>query len=191
MPDLTAFSRRLRRLKTAAAALFFAGAGMLVIDFTTKFPTAQKGEFAALWLVAIAVSGYLYYRSMELPATEVLQLAEAKGGLLTLSEIATALNIDPALALRTLQYLQSTGVAAPHWQELQKNLWQFPDYLKLPLAQSLDFAKANGGRVSLKDLLAQGHSVDTAMQTFQTLTDKGLAQADPASPTPSVIIATQ
>jgi hypothetical protein len=179
MIDIAAFSRRIRRRAIAAATLFFGGAFMLVVDFTTRLPTAEKGEFAFVWVFLMAVGGFFYYLSMELPSKEVMQMAEDRKGLLTVGEIATALAINPDLALRTLHHLQRIGVAAPRWQELQKNLWEFPDYIQLPISQAIDLARQQGGRLTLQDLVASGHSVEIAQQTFDVIQEKGLARQQP------------
>ncbi|HVS70398.1 MAG TPA: hypothetical protein VHQ47_04000 [Phycisphaerae bacterium] len=133
----------------------------------------------------------LFRRSRTLPTKEVMRLAEARHGLLTLSETATALDIDPDLALRTLQALSKKGIASQRWTEVRKNLWEFPDYMTLPIPQSIELAKSNGGRLSLSDLVSSGHSTKTARDTLTTLTEKGLAQPDPASPQSTLIITTQ
>ena len=191
MMNITDFARRTGRQKRAAALLFVAGAVMLVVDFTTKFPTVEKGEFAAVWLVAMAIGGFLYYRSMELPAKEVLALAESHNGLVTVGELSTALEIDPAVVLRTLGYLQKMGLASQRWGELQRNLWEFPDYVKLPIAETIDLARENKGRVTLGQLVARGLSLDVAQQTLDTLADKGLGQPDAAAPERTLILKTQ
>jgi hypothetical protein len=67
---------------------------------------------------------------------------------------------------------------------LQKNLWEFPDYVKLPISQVIDLAQKQGGRVTLQDLVASGYSLDVAQQTFDAIQQKGLARrpdADRAS----------
>jgi len=67
-----------------------------------------------------------------LPKVQIMRLAESRDGLLTLSEITTALDIDPDLALRTLKTLAKSGIAHQRWEEVHKNLWEFPDYTKRP-----------------------------------------------------------
>jgi len=47
--------------------------------------------------------------------------------------------------------------------------------------ESIELAKAKGGRLSVQDLVASGHSADTARQTLDALNSKGLAQEDPAN----------
>lgn len=175
MVDITAFAKRIRRRSTIAAGLFFGGALMLVIDFTTKFPTAAKGEFAFVWLFMMAIGGFFYYLSMELPTKEILQLAQDYKGLVTVGEIATGLGINPDLAIRALRHLQQVGMTEPHWQELQKNLWEFPDYVQLPIAEAIDLARKHGGKLTLQDLVARGYTLDVAQQTFETIQQKGLA----------------
>ena len=49
MVDIAEYARRIRRRMWAAGILFFGGALMMVLDFTTKLPTTEKGEFAAVW----------------------------------------------------------------------------------------------------------------------------------------------
>ena len=46
-----------------------------------------------------------------LPKKEVMRLAESRNGILTLSETATALDIDPTLAEKTLKALSKMGIA--------------------------------------------------------------------------------
>jgi len=191
MIDIADFARRIRRRSILAGLFFFGSAAMLIVDFTTSLPTQVEGEFAFLWLFGLAIGAFFYFLSMELPKKEILQLAETHNGLLSLSEISTALAIDPQTALRTLLLLQRLGIAIPRWQELQKNLWEFPDYLKLPIAETIDLAKKHGGRLSLKDLISAGHSVDVAQQTFDALSEKGLAQKDPSATGPALILETQ
>ncbi|HUO09782.1 MAG TPA: hypothetical protein VM008_15870 [Phycisphaerae bacterium] len=126
-----------------------------------------------------------------LPKKEVMKLAEARNGILTLSETATALDIDPALAMKTLQALSKMGIATQRWQDFRKNVWEFPDYIRLPIAETIDLAKKKGGRISLSDLVASGQSMEVATQTLDTLSQKGLAQQDPAAGTRAVILTSQ
>jgi len=66
--------------------------------------------------------------------------------------------------------------------------------LKLPILESIELAKARGGRLSLQDLVASGHSAETARQTLDALNNKGLAQEDPANTSASdraIIVTTQ
>ncbi|MGN6371284.1 MAG: hypothetical protein ACTHN5_23770 [Phycisphaerae bacterium] len=180
MINISQFSKRIKRRTFAAASLFFGGALMLVVDFTTKIPTAEKGEFAFLWLFLMGLGAFFYYLSMELPTREILQVAKDNNGLITLGELSTALDIKPDLALHALKHLQRLGLAEPRWEELQKNLWQFPDYTQLPIAATIELARKNGGNISLHDLVAHGYTLEVAQQTFDTLHKKGLAQNQPA-----------
>ena len=132
-----------------------------------------------------------FLHARQLPKKEVMRLAQARQGLLSLSEIATALDIDPDLAKRTLQALSKAGIATQRWQEFRKNIWEFPDYMTLPISESIELAKSKGGRLTVQDLLNSGHSPETARQTFQTLSEKGLAQPDPASSSSALIVTTQ
>jgi hypothetical protein len=181
MIDIADFARRIRRRRILAGVLFFGGAGLMTVSLFTRLPVMVKGEFAAVWLFVMGIGGYFYFRSMELPVKEIMQLAEDKGGVLTLSEICTALGVDPDVALRALVHLQRVGVAAPRWQEIQKNLWEFPDAIKLPIGEAIDLAKEGGGRVTIRDLVAAGHSVEVAEQTFDAIAEKGLAQQETGS----------
>jgi hypothetical protein len=174
MVDIKAFAARIQRRTLAAAILFLGGAGMLVVDFTTDFPTRGKGAFAGLWLFAMAVGAWFYYLSMELPRAELMQIAQERGGVVTEGELATALGVGPELIKRTLAYLQTLGIAAPRWEELRKNLWEFPDYVKLPVGEAIALARKQGGRVTVADLLDGGHSLEVAQETVETLAAKGI-----------------
>jgi hypothetical protein len=178
MIDIRAFARRVRRRATAAACLFLGGTLMLLVDFTTSFPTEAKGEFAAVWLFSIALGVFFYVLSLELPRAEVMQVAQERGGLVTEGELATALGVGPEVIRRTLTYLQRLGIACPQWTELRRNLWEFSDYIKLPMREAITMAKAKGGRVTVADLLAQGHSLDIAEETVETLAEKGLGRGE-------------
>jgi len=180
MVDITAFAKRIRKRTIAATSLFFGGSFMMVLDFTTRFPTQEKGEFALVWAFVMAVGVYFWYRSMELPLKEIMQLAESRNGLLTLSEAATALDVDPDRVADSLHCLERRGLAKPCWQELNKNLWEFPDSMHLPIAQTIDLARSHGGRVNLQDLVASGQSLELAQQTFSVLAEKGLAREERA-----------
>jgi hypothetical protein len=149
------------------------------------------GGLICMGLGAIEL-GQTLVRKRQLPKKEVMRLAEQRNGLLTLSEITTALDIDPDVANRTLQALSKSGIASQRWAEYRKNLWEFPDYMALPLSESIELAKAKGGRLSYDDLVASGHSPKIARETLDALSDKGLAQQDPASSgTRAVIVTTQ
>jgi hypothetical protein len=174
--DIADFAKRVRRRTWLAGLLFFGGALLMVLDFSVRISRAAKGELAVLCGLIMGIGLFFYYRSLELPQKEIIQLAESKGGVLSLSEISTALAIEPAIALRTLLRLQRLGVATPRWADLQKNLWEFPDYTKLPIAETIDLARERGGKISLHDLVAGGHSPEVARQTFDTLSEKGLAR---------------
>lgn len=181
MINVADFAKRIRRRRTIAFIAFFGCALMLTLNLVSRLPPAVRLEASIPWVFGMIIGLVFYYLSLELPKKEILQLAQARNGLLTVSEIATALAIDPDLALNTLRHLQRIGVASPRWEELQRNLWEFPDYVKLPIAETIDLARARGGRVSMRDLLAQGHTPDIARQTIDALSDKGLAQPDTAS----------
>jgi hypothetical protein len=188
MIDIRAFATRVRRRAAAAACLFFGGAFMLLVDFTTNFPTRGKGEFAALWLFSVALGAFFYYLSLELPRAEIMQIAQERGGLVTEGELATALGAGPEVVRRTLAYLQRLGIASPQWTELRRNLWEFPDYVKLPMREAVTLAKTKGGCVTIADLLAQGHSLDVAEETLETLTQKGLGRTEGAGQARSVVL---
>src|SRR5262249_27447882 len=99
-----------------------------------------------------------------------------RNGVLTIAEIAVALNINPSLAVRTLLQMQAVGLARPCWQEFDKNLWEFPDASRLPVTQTIQLARENKGTLTLQDLVAAGHSLEVAEQTFTVLAGKGIAQ---------------
>jgi hypothetical protein len=173
--------KRLRSRRTEAYFnLFF---GLLIIGFTLSIIPFRSNSPAPLFLVIgvcfLGGSALGVFLSQQLPTKEIMLLAQSRNGLLTLSEITTTLDIDPALAARALKKLQKLQIASPRWQDYRKNLWEFPDYVQLPLEQSIELARQSGGRLTLKALLAQGHSLDTAQQTLDTLSREGLAQPEP------------
>jgi hypothetical protein len=190
MVNLATYAKRVRRNRMLGMIIFLGSALMLGTELLARgLPTPARLEAAIPWVFGLGAGLVFYYFSLELPKQEILQLAESRHGLLTLSEIATTLNVDPDLVLRTLRHMQKSGLATPRWTELQRNLWEFPDYVKLPIDETITMARDRGGRVSLQDLVARGHSLDTAQQTFDALSDKGLAQRDTAD-TRSLIVET-
>ncbi|HVT79955.1 MAG TPA: hypothetical protein VHM90_04805 [Phycisphaerae bacterium] len=165
--------------------------GLCLIGYGTLHNGTGGMAFAGYICIGVGLLGLAqtFLKSRQLPKKELMRLAEQRKGILTLSEIATALNIEPEIARRTLQALAKDGIAIQRWEEFRKNLWEFPDYMKLPITESIELAKAKGGRLSMQDLLNSGHSADVARQTLDTLSDKGLAHQDPA--TRDVIVTTQ
>lgn len=180
MVDITDFSRRVKRSSILSGVLFFGGALMMAVDFTTRFPTTEKGEFAVLWAFAMVVGVFFWFRSMELPMKEIMQLAEQHDGLLTVTEIATAMDISPDLVMRALRHLQARGLARVSLRELDRNLWEFPDSAHLPITQALKIAEANGGYLTVADLINAGVTLEIAQQTLAVLQAKGVLK-EPSS----------
>src|SRR4051812_25079210 len=83
------------------------------------YPLFWGGGFAALGLLA-------YAASRKAPAKETLHLAQSRQGVLTLPEVSTALDIDPQLAAKALSQLQKLKIATPRWQDIRRNIWEFP-----------------------------------------------------------------
>mgnify|MGYP001598852433 FL=1 len=188
MLDVRAFAKRVTRESIATALTFGGSAFMMVVDFTTDFPTAGKGRFAAIWAFGLALGAFFYYLSLELPRAEILQVAQDRGGVVSEGELATSLGVGPEIIKRTLAYLQQLGLACPKWQELEKNLWEFPDYVKLPMGQAIEIARKQGGRVSVADLLGSGHSLDVAEETLETLASKGLGRGEGTGDARAVVL---
>jgi hypothetical protein len=176
MINFAAVGKRLRARRTEA--MFNLLFGALLGGFSFQWHGGPGPLFLLIGAGFLCGGVFGLWLSRQLPIKEIMQLAESKNGLLTLSEITTTLDIDPGLASRALKKLQALKIASPRWQEIRKNLWEFPDYVQLPLEQTLQLAQKAGGRVTLKDLLAQGHSLDTAQQTLDTLSREGLANPD-------------
>jgi hypothetical protein len=149
--------------------------------------------FAGLICIGIGLLGIgrSFFQARRLPKKEIMRLAEQRGGLLTLSEIATALDIDPDLAARSLRALSKSGIASQRWLEYRKNLWEFPDYMTLLISESIELAKTKGGRLTLTDLVSSGHTPETARQTLDALSEKGLAREDPTAGSRGIIVTTQ
>jgi hypothetical protein len=175
--------------------LLILGLLVLLIGFQGPFRESLRIP-AGIFGGGSALLGFLtVYFATRPPTTEIMHLARENHGLLTLSEIVTTLNISPKRAIRSLRILQAHGIASQRWQEFRKNLWEFPDYMTLPLFESIELAKTQGGRLTAVDLTASGHSREIARQTMVTLREKGLAQPDPDAPAnataPDLIVTTQ
>jgi hypothetical protein len=162
----------------------------------SEAPWNPENQHAAILLGAggILLSLLLFFFASRPPTDAIMQLAKENHGILTLSEIITTLRISPKRAHKALRILQSHGIASPRWQEIRKNIWEFPDYMTLPLSESLELAKTNGGTLTLEALTAAGHTTETARQTLDALHQTGLAHPDPAAATsaqPALIVTTQ
>ena len=179
------------------------GATVLIVGLCLIGYAVMRNGLGGVASGGIAFSGYIcvgvgligiaqtFFKSRQLPKKEVMRLAEQRHGILTLSEIATALDIEPDVARLALQALAKDGIATQRWEEFRKNLWEFPDYMKLPITESIELAKSKGGRITMQDLLNSGHSAATAQQTLDTLREKGLAQQDTSSADRTLIVTTQ
>ena len=183
--------RRIGGVRVFGIFLVSLGGFMLVMALTNEKNPADRNALTFVSAFFMLGGAVMTFIPTPKPTSEILRLAQSRNGLLTLSEIAITLDIDPALALRTLKHLQKLGIATQRWEELRKNLWEFPDYVQLPISQTLDMAKSNGGRISLRDLIASGHSLDIASQTFDALAENGLAQQDPAAGERTLIVQSQ
>jgi hypothetical protein len=99
--------------------------------------------FTALWAGGFGIFGYLAFAASSKPPTkELLLLAQARQGILTLPEVSTALDIDPYLAAYALRRLQKLNIAIPCWQEIRKNLWEFPDYMPAEIMEPIEMARS-------------------------------------------------
>ena len=187
--------------RAAGSSLLVTGLALLAFAYFGHHGSAPGGVLIA-GLICVGMGGFAFAstlgtkfsKSRYLPKKEIMRLAEQRKGMLTVSEITTALDIDPNVVLKTLQALAKDGIATQRWAEFRKNLWEFPDYLTLPIPESIELAKAKGGRLTLNDLVASGHSAETARQTLDVLNSKGLAQEDPANSSasdPAIIVTTQ
>lgn len=181
MVDINDFARRIKRRSILSGTLFFGGALLMFLDFRSKLPMSAKGEMAVVWLMVMGIGAYFWYRSLELPMTETMQLAEQHKGLLTVGEIATALAVSPDIASRTLRQLQARGLARVSMLSLDKNLWEFPDATRLPITQAIQIARDNDGYLSVADLISAGIALETAQQTVALLEHKGVLKQAQAS----------
>jgi hypothetical protein len=160
---MTRFAEVGKRLRARRAEslfnLFFAICVLAVAFVMQRAGVAVL--FVGFGVCFLTASAVCFWLSRQLPIRDILQFAQAKHGLATLSEITTALDVDPALVVRTLRKLQALGMASPQWQEFRKNLWEFPDYLPHALDGLMAKAQESGGRVTLQDLLAAGNPADS------------------------------
>ena len=130
-PFRTRLQSRLYRRRYLGTLLLFAaaiGIAICVID-----PPNSHDRTAAI-VICGTLAGFgalAFIRGRELPTTDVMRFAQSRGGLVTLSEIATTLDLDPETVVKTLRKLQKLGVAMHRWEEVRRNLWEFPDYLPM------------------------------------------------------------
>jgi hypothetical protein len=181
-------SNPLMRRYRAAFALGIVALILGPLMAAAAYSDAPNDPNCQMAAIAIGASGILLgllgiFLGTRPPTDAIMCLAKDNHGILSFSDIITTLNISPKRALKALRILQSHGIASQRWQEFRKNLWEFPDYMTLPLTESIELAKAHGGTLTLDALTAAGHSPETARQTLDTLSQKGLAQPDPARPT--------
>lgn len=117
---------------TPGAVLVIIGACLLF--FALIEGNFRHDDFAPIvgGAICFGIGAGKIINARRLPKVQIMRLAESRDGLLSLSEITTALDIDPDIAIRTLKALAKAGIARQRWQEVQKNLWEFPDYMKSP-----------------------------------------------------------
>src|SRR5947208_14415412 len=101
------------------------GLALLVSNIAkTGLPGVAKGGMALGGLIVLTVGivqiTEALLRARQLPKKQILKLAQSRQGLLTLGEITTALDIDPALVKKTLEALSKDGLASIRWQEYRK-----------------------------------------------------------------------
>lgn len=133
MIRFAAHARRMRRRSFLGLACMLNGGSFLLLALATRSSSYARLEVALPCVLALTLGLLLYTRSFQLPTKELLRLAQARSGLLTLSDIATTLDIEPRIALRTLRKLQRLGLVSPRWSEPHRNLWEFHDYVQLPM----------------------------------------------------------
>ncbi len=134
--------------------------------------------FAAFWAGGFGIFGYMAFAASRKPPTkELLLLAQARQGILTLPEVSTALDIDPHLAAYALRRLQKLNIATPCWQEIRKNLWEFPDYMPAEIMDAIELARSRCNRPTAEDLLNSKIGVFDEKAVAQTPTAAQAAMA--------------
>src|SRR5690349_12534112 len=92
-------------------SLFLIGAALLAYAFARHGGLESGVALGGMICLGLGAADFLRripILGRPLPKKEVMKLAEARNGILTLSETATALDIDPALAEKTLKALSKS-----------------------------------------------------------------------------------
>ena len=196
MKDFTSVGRRLRRYKFAAFLLFATTTVVLtaaIVDYSEhpSAPWVQRDlMYASLWAGGIALLGFLAYAASRTPPTrETLRLAQSRHGLLTLPDVSTTFDIDPNLAGKTLAQLQKLKLAVPRWQEFRRNIWEFPDYMDLPIAPSPELAEND--TLSTEKHPPTSADRQTALPALNALDHNDLASEAPSNAAPAMIATSQ
>jgi len=147
--------KRLYRRRYLGLVMLFAAALTAVICVADP-PNLHDRTAVIVLCGAMAGLGALsYLRGRELPTTDIMRFAESRGGLVTLSEIATTLDLDPETVVKTLRKLQKLGVAIHRWEEVRRNVWEFPDYMQLPPVEPHAPVQAEMVRPVARDMMRE------------------------------------
>jgi len=124
--SLIAFKRSRRRKRLGGIVLFWGGIAMLMLDMATPFPTPMRGQFAAWWLIVIAVGAAFWMSSKRLPLEETIEVAKYCRGELKVPDLTSELNVTIDTAERILVALERKGYARMEARG-ETHVWVFPD----------------------------------------------------------------
>lgn len=123
--SLIEFKRGRRRKRMAGILLFWGGIAMLMLDMATPFPTPMRGQFAAWWLIVIAVGAAFWITSKRLPLEETIEVAKYCRGELKVPDLTSELNVTLDTAERILCALERKGYARMEQRD-EMHVWVFP-----------------------------------------------------------------
>lgn len=158
--------------------LFVGGLLMLLIDWTTPFPTPARGGFTMWWLIVVGWGVWFYIKSTRLPIEETLELASSKRGELTLDDLTREFGISVSIAKKTLDELQRRSLTETS-ERGNAIVWVFRDHVSrnLPLENVLLQAKNAKGKLTLADVIEQQSITMTEAEvTLAKLVEKGQAR---------------
>jgi len=124
-----------------------------------------------------------------LPETQ-LGILPAWGGSTRLPKlIGLPKALDVILAGKTLAQLQKLKLAVPRWQEFRRNIWEFPDYMDLPIAPSPELAEND--TLSPEKHPPTSPDRQPAHPALNALTHQDLAPQPPSQAVPAMIATSQ
>ncbi len=124
--SLIAFKRSRRRKRVGGVVLFWGGLALFMLDMTTTFPTPMQGQFAAWWLIVIAVGAAFWITSKRLPLEETIEVAKYCHGELKVTDLTSELNVTLDTSERILVALERKGYARMEARG-EIHVWVFPD----------------------------------------------------------------
>ena len=92
----------------------------------TTFPTPVRGQYAAWWLLVVALGAALWMTSNRLPLEETIEVAKYCRGELKVTDLTSELNVTLDTAEKILAALTRKGYAKTE-NRADTRVWVFPD----------------------------------------------------------------